>query len=127
MKRVLICDNDMDTLYLANWILTGAGWTVFTSTNCNNIVEQVKECSPSVIIMDISIPEEGGVVATQTLKKHPDTQHIPVIIFSAFVDIESFAEEAGTDYYLSKPFLNKQLEDIVMQVHDEVSNSHGVS
>jgi two-component system cell cycle response regulator DivK len=113
VKKVLVCDDDQDTLYMATFSLSEDGWEVSTKTDCNNIIEKVHETDPSVILMDISIPEEGGVSATQILKKHPDTKHIPVIIFSANPDIESLAKEAGTPLYISKPYSIKKLQEIV--------------
>jgi CheY-like chemotaxis protein len=113
MKRVLVCDDDEDTLYMATFVLTEAGWNVSTATDCTNIVEKVSQASPHVILMDITIPEEGGVNATKILRKHPHTKHIPVILFSSSLDIKNLAEEAGTPFFISKPYEIKKLQEIV--------------
>jgi CheY-like chemotaxis protein len=123
MKRVLICDDDQDTLYMGTFVLTEDGWDVSTSTDCINIVEKVQKTSPSVILMDITIPEEGGVVATQILKKHPDTKRIPVILFSSNPDIENLAKEAGTPLYITKPYSINRLQEIVNSAYRNAKNS----
>lgn len=112
-KRVMIFDDDLDILSICSYILEEQGWEVFTSTHCNNIIENVEKVRPQVILMDNWIPEIGGIVATQTLKKHPEFKHIPVIYFSANNDIESLAKQAGADTYLEKPFDLAELEEII--------------
>src|SRR5690606_24223580 len=112
-KRVMIFDDDLDILSMCSSILEEQGWEVFTSTHCNNIIENVEKVRHQVILMDNWIPEIGGIVATQTLKKHPEFKNIPVIYFSANNDIQSLAKQAGADTYLEKPFDLAELEDII--------------
>jgi CheY-like chemotaxis protein len=117
MKRVLICDDDQDVLYLVTFVLTNIGFEVFTSTDCNEIIEKVLEIKPSVIIMDNNIPDEGGVITTQILKKHPDSKHIPVIFFTSHMLIDTLAKDAGADFYLVKPFEIKKFEKLVSKAY----------
>jgi len=117
-KRVLIFDDDVDILSICTYILEEQGWEVQTSSHCNNIVETVRAFMPKVILMDNWIPDTGGVVATQTLKKEPDLKNIPVIYFSANNDIQSLARQAGADTYLEKPFDLNELEAVI----DKVAN-----
>jgi two-component system cell cycle response regulator DivK len=77
------------------------------------MIEKIESINPSVIFMDHKIPDEGGIVATQIIKNHPQYSDIPVIYFTANNDIDALAEKAGADYVLQKPFNIKQLEDAV--------------
>lgn len=112
-KRILIFDDDTDILSICSYILEELGWNVFTSGNCNNILEKVSEVMPDVILMDNWIPDSGGIVATQTLKKDEKLKTIPVIYFSANNDIQSLASQAGADTYISKPFDIEELEKVI--------------
>lgn len=112
-KRILIFDDDIDILSICSYILEELGWEVHTSTNCNNIVEKVRNVTPDVILMDNWIPDTGGIVATQTLKNDKELKNIPVIYFSANNDIQSLAKQAGADSYLEKPFDIEELENII--------------
>ncbi|WP_253187547.1 response regulator, partial [Mucilaginibacter polytrichastri] len=103
-KKIIIFDDDEDILSICSYILEEQGWEVHTFTDCNNIVEKVSSLNPSVILMDNWIPDAGGIIATQTLKKSEDLKHIPVIYFSANSDIQLLAEHAGAETYLAKPF-----------------------
>lgn len=121
-KRVMIFDDDLDILSICSYILEEQGWEVHTSTHCNNIVENVDKVKPDVILMDNWIPETGGIIATQTLKKHPEFKNIPIIYFSANNDIQSLAKQAGADTYLEKPFDLTELEEIINRVSKKGEN-----
>jgi len=103
-KRMLIFDNDKYILNILKYILEAEGWEVFDSYNSNNVIEQVNYYKPSIIMMDNSIPDCGGVVATQSLKMDADLKYIPVIFLTANEDIEKLSQQAGADAYLAKPF-----------------------
>jgi two-component system cell cycle response regulator DivK len=113
MKRVLVCDDDVNISEIVALVLTDADWEVYTIPDCNDIIEKIESINPSVIFMDHKIPDEGGIVATQTIKNDPQYSDIPVIYFTANNDIDALAEKAGADYVLQKPFNIKQLEDAV--------------
>jgi len=115
-KRIIIFDDDEDILSICSYILEEQGWEVHTFTDCNNIVEKVSSINPAVILMDNWIPDAGGIIATQTLKKSEELKHIPVIYFSANSDIQLLAEHAGAETYLAKPFDLEDLEQIINTV-----------
>lgn len=104
MKRILVCDDDLDILDILEYALTDSGWEVVKSYNVDDIIDKVENANPSVIIMDNWIPGVGGIEATQTIKKHPEYHKIPVIYLTANNDIDTLAEKAGADLALPKPF-----------------------
>lgn len=115
-KKIIIFDDDEDILSICSYILEEQGWEVHTFTDCNNIIEKVSSINPLVILMDNWIPDAGGIIATQTLKKSEEFKNIPVIYFSANSDIQLLAEHAGAETYLAKPFDLDDLEQIINTV-----------
>ena len=118
-KKIIIFDDDEDILSICSFILEGLGWKVFVYSDCNKIVEKVSAILPDVILMDNWIPDDGGIIATQTLKKTEGLKHIPVIYFSANSDIELLANHAGAETYLAKPF---DLEDLELIINKVIAN-----
>ena len=112
-KKILILDDDSDILSICTYILEELGWEVSTRTNCNNVLELVRQVKPQVILMDNWIPDTGGIIATQTIKADPELRSIPIIYFSANHDIETLSREAGADTYLEKPFDISQFEEVI--------------
>jgi CheY-like chemotaxis protein len=113
MKRVLVCDDDVTISEIVALVLSDADWEVYTLPDCNDIIAKIETINPSVIFMDNKIPDEGGIVATRTIKSHPQYRLIPVIYFTANHNIDTLAKQAGADFILQKPFNIKQLEDTV--------------
>jgi two-component system cell cycle response regulator DivK len=115
-KKIIIFDDDEDILSICSFILEEQGWTVYSFTDCNKITEKVSSILPNVILMDNWIPDDGGIIATQTLKKNEELKNIPVIYFSANSDIELLANHAGAETYLAKPFDLEDLEKVINTV-----------
>jgi DNA-binding response OmpR family regulator len=115
-KKIIIFDDDEDILSICSYILEEQGWEVFTFTDCNNITEKVSRVLPDVILMDNWIPDAGGIIATQTLKRSEELKNIPVIYFSANSDIQVLASNAGAQTYLAKPFDLEELERVISKV-----------
>jgi CheY-like chemotaxis protein len=115
-KKIIIFDDDEDILSICSYILEEQGWQVHTFTDCNNITDKVAGILPDVILMDNWIPDAGGIIATQTLKKDDKLKHIPVVYFSANSDIQLLAGHAGAETYLAKPFDLEELERVINTV-----------
>lgn len=115
-RRIIIFDDDEDILSICSYVLEEQGWEVHTFTDCNNVTEKVSGISPDVILMDNWIPDAGGIIATQTLKKAEGLRNIPVIYFSANSDIQLLASHAGAESYLAKPFDLNDLEQVINNV-----------
>ena len=115
-KTIVIFDDDEDILSICSFILEEQGWKVYAYTDCNQIAEKVSAVLPDVIIMDNWIPDDGGIIATQTLKKNEALKNIPVVYFSANSDIELLANHAGAEIYLAKPFDLEELENVINKV-----------
>jgi two-component system cell cycle response regulator DivK len=112
-KRVMIFDDDTDLLEVCSLILTAKNFEVIIKDKCTEIVNDVLQHSPDVILMDNWIPDIGGVKATRLVKESAHLKHIPVIFFSANNNVSELAAEAGADYSLQKPFDITELEELV--------------
>jgi two-component system cell cycle response regulator DivK len=113
MPKVLIFDDDTDLLEVCSLILSARNFEVVVKERCTEILNDVDEHNPDVILMDNWIPDIGGVKATRLLKNSDTHRHIPVIFFSANNNVSDLAAEAGADYSLQKPFDIAQLEEMV--------------
>ena len=112
-KRVMIFDDDTDLLEVCSLILTAKNFEVIIKDRCTEIVKDVMQHNPDVILMDNWIPDIGGVKAIRMVKETADLRHIPVIFFSANNNVSELAAEAGADYSLQKPFDITELEELV--------------
>ncbi|MDZ7346573.1 MAG: response regulator, partial [candidate division KSB1 bacterium] len=76
---------------------------------------QAVETVPDLIVSDVMMPEMDGIEATRSLKRHPATNHIPVVLLTVRREIEHRVEgyETGADAYLTKPFEPEELMAVI--------------
>lgn len=114
-SRVMIFDDDKDLLAVCNMVLSCKHYEVHGLSKCRDIIREVKQFSPHVILMDNWIPDTGGVHATRCLKSDPQLKHIPVIFCSANDQVADLASAAGAEFFLQKPFEMEELENAVLR------------
>lgn len=120
-KCILIFDDDPEILMVSKIILEKQNYHVETRASCDDIIKDIAEVKPSMILMDLRIPKIGGEEATKLVKQKSLTKHIPVIIFSANPEIQQVCERVNGDGFLKKPFEVDDLLNIV------ATNTTGVS
>lgn len=112
-KCILIYDDVAEILAISKIILEKNNYRVETRPFCDNIIEDIMAVKPDIILMDLWIPMIGGESAIGLMKNNNTTRHIPVILFSAHLEIEIIAKRANANGFLKKPFdVNEMLEMI---------------
>ena len=103
-KCVLIYDDDLEILNVCKAILDHDNYRVETLSNCENIVNDIRNLNPDIILMDLWIPKIGGEKAINLMQENEATKNIPVIIFSAIDEIEAVSKRINAAGFLKKPF-----------------------
>ena len=112
-KCILIFDDDPEILLVCKLILEQQNYRVETRMRCDNIIEDISDTHPDLILMDLWIPEIGGENAVTLMKNNKATQHIPAILFSANAEIEEIGKRCNANAFLSKPFDVAVLKKII--------------
>lgn len=113
MKKILIYDDDNDILGICSTILKLKGFDVLCKDNCKELITDIENYKPDIVLMDNWLPDIGGVKAVQLIKSTEHLKHIPVVFFSANSEVEELTKEAGADYMLQKPFELDDLEKTI--------------
>jgi len=126
MNSIWILDDDKSIRWVFEKALAKAGLPCKTFANTNEAINQFNHDKPSVILSDIRMPGESGLVfLTKVKEKFPN---IPIIIMTAYSDLDTAVAsfKKGAFEYIAKPFdVNKVLEVIhkALQLnHNEVEN-----
>jgi two-component system phosphate regulon response regulator PhoB/two-component system alkaline phosphatase synthesis response regulator PhoP len=116
-KHILIVEDDPCLQDVYTIILEQAGHHVTVASNAD-IIFGKDYLLPNLYLLDKQLAGKDGLEVCRFLKTNPDTQHIPVIIVSAAMNIHNLAKTAGADACIGKPFDNKVfLETIEGQLH----------
>jgi CheY-like chemotaxis protein len=113
--KVLVVDDNQINRLLINKILTKWGATIDFAENGLQAVSKVEANKYDVVLMDIHMPEMGGLEATQVIrsKSDPYFQELPIIALTASMLNSQMGEigVAGMNDYILKPFEPKTLFD----------------
>ncbi len=103
--KILIVDDDIDSLKLIGLMLQRHGYEVVAANAGNQALMKATSEHPSLIILDVMMPDMDGYEVCRRLRANPDTKAIPIIMFTAktLVDDKVAGFEAGADDYLTKP------------------------
>lgn len=109
-SEILVVDDIKHNRDLIKGYLENNNLIIHEATNGKEALDFLKNNIPSLILMDIWMPEMNGYDATQLIKKNPDFNTIPVIAFtaSAMKETEKKIIELF-DGYLRKPINKKDL------------------
>ena len=110
-EKILLVDDDMDTLRLVGLMLQRQGYEVRVASTGQQALGMVQAEMPDLILLDIMMPEMDGYEVARRLRSEPATSEIPIIMFTAKtqVDDKVIGFEAGADDYLTKPTQPREL------------------
>jgi excisionase family DNA binding protein len=110
-KRVMIVEDEPDTLALMENILMDEGFELIKVSNATEVGLRAAQLSPDLILLDYLMPEINGFEVSKALRNNELTRSIPIMAVTCLTkeqDIERIFE-CGADEYLAKPFRFDQL------------------
>jgi two-component system cell cycle response regulator DivK len=112
---VLAIDDDEDNLTLLSYALELLDCDFVGKTSGQEALLFAKEARPSLILLDVLLPDMHGLDVVHALKQDHCTCHIPIIAVTGLASSEDRTElmAAGCVSYLSKPYMVDELEDMV--------------
>lgn len=113
-KKILVTDDNEMNQLVASTILKNYGAAITTAFNGAEAIEKIKETDFDIVLMDVQMPVMDGIEATKQIRQHI-SKTLPVIALTAFAISGDNQKclDAGMSDYLSKPFEEKQLLNIV--------------
>ncbi|QLA82222.1 GGDEF domain-containing response regulator [Acidovorax sp. JMULE5] len=115
-EHILIVDDDVVCVQTLHAVVKDLGTVAFT-TRATEVLSLAKRLKPSVVLLDISMPDRDGYQLCADLKSCPETQDAAIIFITSNgdVDHELKAFEVGASDFVPKPF-NIQLVRARVQV-----------
>jgi len=104
-EKILIVDDDPETLRLINLMLSRQGYIILTAQSGLETIERLKRDLPDLIVLDVMMPDMDGYQVTRQVRSDPNLSDTPILMFSAKgqVDDKIAGYDAGADEYLTKP------------------------
>lgn len=109
--KILIIEDEPDILRLLEFNLRSVGYSTLRATTGREGLDKAKLEKPSLVLLDLMLPDIRGTEVCMQLKGDPQTAHIPVVMLTARSEevdrIVGF--ELGADDYITKPFSSREL------------------
>ncbi|WP_339383350.1 response regulator [Oculatella sp. LEGE 06141] len=117
---ILIVDDVPENIRLLSSLLESHGYCTRKATSTRMALTAIHALPPSLILLDIQMPDINGYEVCQQLKSSPETAHIPIIFLSADDDAatKSLAFKVGGTDYITKPF---QVDEVLARVRHQVT------
>ena len=123
-KIALVIDDEPDITTYHATLLSDHGWDVRTANSGNDGLKLAKQEKPDVVLLDVMMPERGGLSTLIGFRKDPELKSVPVVLVTGIQetlthDFEKFLDRFkhyNPDGYVEKPIdpenLLKLLEEV---------------
>lgn len=114
-NKILVIDDDQSINELIKVNLELAGYKVFQANDGIRGFALAKQELPSLIVLDVIMPEVDGFTVAKRIRENEQTKNIPIIMLTALSQLNDKANgfNIGVDDYLVKPF---EIEELLMRV-----------
>lgn len=102
---ILIVDDNVTNCEVLQRRLSMQGLTCRTAYDGNTAIAEVFKKTPDLILLDVILPDINGLELLKTFRKEHNSESLPVIMVSAFNDVDSISKciQLGAQDYLPKP------------------------
>jgi diguanylate cyclase (GGDEF)-like protein len=117
---ILIVDDVPENVRLLSNILAENGFPSRKATNGTRALTAVAASLPTLILLDLRMPDMSGYEVCQKLKSNPQTAHIPIIFLSAAGEVADKVQafQVGGADYITKPF---HMEEVLARVKNQLA------
>lgn len=119
MPKILVVDDDRDTVDAVEERLKANQYVVITAFNGREALRKVRYERPHMIITDIVMPEMDGFGLFKELRNERDTANVPVLILTARGRMRDTFEAVGVNGFMEKPFDSQELLRKVRELLNE--------
>ncbi len=122
-RRILIVDDEIETVNLIKYILMDAGMDVISATTGYEAIQRTARNMPDAILLDLMIPDMDGWKVYEEIRK---ITNAPVIMLSAMAGKENVVRglRSGADDYICKPFYPSELVERINRVTRNSGHVH---
>jgi len=118
-KSILVVDDESIVVGITKHKLEDQGYEVQTAENGSEALLSLKSKIPNLIVMDIQMPDMNGYTFIMEKSKTPEYANIPVVVLTAYGDLEPLFKLHGIKAYLLKPL---KLQDLINKIVEIVGH-----
>ena len=117
--RILLVDDEPDTLKVYSDLLRSEGYDVFTAADGEQALSMIDQCKPNAILLDVRLPGKSGVEVARELSRGIEKRDIPIVVLTAltvFPEQDEMARLPGVRRFIYKPCRPRTLLEALSEV-----------
>ncbi|MEP7142897.1 MAG: response regulator [Ferruginibacter sp.] len=118
MEKILVINNDFDTMSLLKDLLEKKAYQVTYTSSGEESIQIAKKFEPDVVLVDVLQKN-----CIEELRTHPATAYIPIILMTGYSWNEK-TNEVAADEIIEKPFFLEQLQQKIQLTLNKKQNSN---
>ncbi|MGB3179804.1 MAG: response regulator [Cyclobacteriaceae bacterium] len=111
-QKILLCEDDPGVRESVSMLLKIVGYEVEAVDRAEKVKSMLEAFNPNLLLIDLWLPQLSGDACIKEIRTS-ESDHLPIILFSANTEVRRIARECGADDYLIKPFEIEELESKV--------------
>jgi CheY-like chemotaxis protein len=126
-RKILVVDDELDMRVYISTVLATSGYDPVVTKNGREGIQKAREIVPDLIVLDVMMPGEGGVLMYRALKTDPKLRGIPVVMLSAvkmdvffhylkMLNVKMNDKVSEPDAYLEKPPDHEELLEVIQKI-----------
>jgi len=117
VPRILIVDDESDFIELVKYRLSGLGCEFLVAGDGVQALSQARQFKPSLILLDILLPDLDGLSVCEILRRQPATKKIPIIFMSALSgEVTKRTVAMQADDFFTKPLDLERLRSRIAEL-----------
>ncbi len=114
--RILAVDDTAASLYLLKTALEEEGYDVDTASNGRLALARIETSPPSLVLLDVIMPDIDGVEVTRRIRQNPIFAKMPILIVSGSDEAcVAQALNLGANGFIRKPF---QVDELLAKIKE---------
>lgn len=115
MAKILVVDDVQTDRELLGKVVTRMGHVAIFAADGAEAVASARETQPNLILLDVVMPEMDGFKVCRTIKNHPDTAAIPIVLVTSKGGTSDrfWGKKQGADDHVAKPYTIEAMEAVI--------------
>lgn len=111
--RVMVVDDEAALLDSTVALLTELGFEAYSASDARGLVGTLRRVRPDVLMQDVRMPGLDIAALVREIRADAVVADIPILLFSAGMDLEELRAKLGVDGVLEKPFHPAELRAVL--------------
>jgi len=126
---VMVVDDSITVRKVTTRLLERNGYKVLTAKDGVDATGQLQGCTPDIMLLDIEMPRMDGFELATHIRNDERLRHVPLVMITSRTGDKhrDRAQHIGVNYYLGKPYQEKDLLGTIDQIIRGAPDSSAVN